>query len=129
MRHPARARSHATRFVIAILCLVCTGAFAAARGVVRVEPADGNGWVAAAPTEHLAPARTPESIGLLRDGRRAEPRSDGRRVGVDGTPHPSRHSVLVALSAAPRSEGWRAASIVPSWNRSPYDATAPPIPS
>jgi hypothetical protein len=112
--------------VIALLCLVCTGAFAAARGVAGVEPADGHGWVAATPDEHLAPARTPESIGLLRDGRHAEPRTEGRRLGVGGPPHPSRHPALVALGAPPRGTAWRAAAVVPSWNRSPYDATAPP---
>ena len=126
MRHPATQRFDFARLVLALLCLMCTGTFAAARGVVRVDAARGPGWVAAAPDQHLAPARTPEAIGLLRDGQRADTRAEARRLGLGGPPHSASRFLLAAGAVAPRVEAWRTAARPPSRNRAPYDATAPP---
>jgi hypothetical protein len=126
MRHPASPRLDITRLVLALLCLVCTGTFAAARGAVRVEAASGPGWIAATPGDHLAPARTPNALGLLRDGPRVDSRAEARRVGFGGPPHSAPHLVLAAGTVAPHVESRRTAARPPSRNRPPYYATAPP---
>lgn len=126
MRHPATPRFHLTRLVLALLCLACTGAFAAARGVVRVDPLRGPGWMAAAPGDQLAPARTPDALTLLRDGQRVDSRAEARRLGLGGPPHSASRFLVAAITMAPRIETWRTAARPPSRNRAPYDATAPP---
>jgi hypothetical protein len=125
MRHHATFRFDFTRVVLAILCLACTGAFAATRGVVRADATSGAGWTAAAPGPHVAPARTPELLGL-RDGRRIDSRAEGRRLGLVGPPHSAPRFLLAVGAGAPRMEAWRTAAWPPSQNRAPYDATAPP---
>lgn len=127
MRHPATPRFHITRLVLALLCLACTGAFAAGRGVVQVDAVRGPGWMAATPGDHLAPARTPDALTLLRDGQRVDSRPEARRLGLGGPPHSASRFLVATITVAPRVEAWRTAARPPAWNRAPYDATAPPV--
>ena len=126
MRHPATPRSDIRQLVLALLCLACTGAFSAARGVVRMDVPSGHGWVAATPDQHLAPARTPESLGLLRDGQRVDTRAEARRLGVHGPPHSAPHFLLAVSTVAQHVGTSRTTARPSSQNRAPYDATAPP---
>jgi hypothetical protein len=126
MRHPATRLSAITRLAIALLCLACTGAFAAARGAVRVDAASGTAWMAAAPGQQIAPARTAHFLGLLRDGQRVDGRADPTRLGPGGPPHSAPRFFLALGAVAPRDDAWRTAARPPSLNRAPYDATAPP---
>jgi hypothetical protein len=126
MRHPATPRIHFTRLVLALLCLACSGTFAAARGLVRVDSLRGPGWMAATPGDQLAAARTPDALTLLRDGQRVDSRADARRLGLGGPPHSASRFLVATITVAPRVEAWRTAARPPSRNRAPYDATAPP---
>ena len=126
MRHRASPRLDITRLVLALLCLVCTGTFAAARGAVRVDTVSAPAWMDATPGDHLAPARTPNALSLLRDGQRADSRAEARRLGLGGPPRSAPHLALAAGTVAPHVESRRTAALLPSWNRAPYDATAPP---
>lgn len=129
MRRPAAPRSDIARLVLALLCLACTGAFAATRGVVRVDASSGPGWMATTPDQHLVQARTPESLGLLRDGQRVDTRPDARRHGPHGPhgpPHSAPHFLLAVHTVAQQVETSRTTARSSSQNRAPYDATAPP---
>ncbi len=126
MRHPTTRRSTITRLAIALLCLACTGAFAAARGVERVDAVRGTAWMDAAPGQQIAPARAPQLLGLLRDGQRADTRAEPTRPGLGGPPHSATGFLLAARSVAPSIEALRTAARSPSLNRAPYYATAPP---
>ena len=126
MRRPATPRSDIARLAFALLCLACTGAFAVARGVVRMDVPSGPRWMAATPDQHLVPARTPESLGLLRDGQRVDTRAEVRRLGLHGPPHSAPHFLLAARTVAQRVETSRTTARPSSQNRAPYDATAPP---
>ncbi|HEX5408149.1 MAG TPA: hypothetical protein VFW89_00080 [Gemmatimonadaceae bacterium] len=112
--------------MFALLCLACTGAFAAARGVVRMDAVTGAGWMTATPSQHLAPSRTLEANGLLRDGQRADTRAQATRFFPHGLPHAASRFYVAAATAAPRIEVWRTAAKPAQQNRAPYDATAPP---
>lgn len=126
MRHPATRRFAIRRFAIALLCLACTGAFAGARGIERVDAVRGTAWMAATPGQQIAPARTSQLLGLLRDGERADARAEQGRFGPGGPPHAAPRFLLALGVAAPRVEAWRTAARPPSLNRAPYDAIAPP---
>jgi hypothetical protein len=126
MRRSATRRFVFTRFAIALLCLACTGAFAAVRGVERVDAVRGTAWMDATPGQRIAPARTSQLLGLLRDGERTDARAEPTRLGPGGPPHSARHFFLAARSVAPRVEALRSAARPPSLNRAPYHATAPP---
>src|SRR5690606_40123466 len=97
------------------------------RGAARSDALAGPGWMAAAPAQHLAPARAPTVIGLLSDGRRADARSDTKRFGFGGPPWLSAPFVSAATAVAVRVEPSREAIPVRRENRAPYYATAPPI--
>ena len=126
MRRRSTPRSDIRQLLLALLCLACTGAFSAARGVVRLDVPGGHGWVAATPDQHLAPARAPESLGLLRDGQCADTRAEARRLGLHGPPHSAPRFLLAVRTVAQQIETSRTAARPSSQNRAPYDATAPP---
>jgi hypothetical protein len=126
MRRPSTPRSDIRQLLLALLCLACTGAFSATRGVVRMDVPGGHGWVAATPDEHIVPARTPESLGLLRDGQRVDTRADTRRLGLHGPPHSAPRFLLALHTVAQHVETSRTTARPSSQNRAPYDATAPP---
>jgi hypothetical protein len=127
MRHPATRRFAITRFAIALLCLACTGAFAAVRGAERVDAVRGTAWMDASSGQQIAPARAPQLLGLLRDGQRPDVRPEPTRLGPGGPPHSAPHFfVLAARRIAPRAEALGTAARAPSLNRAPYQATAPP---
>lgn len=126
MRNSATRRFATTRLVFALLCLACTGAFAAARGVVRVDAGSGTAWMAAAPGQEIAPARTSQLLGLLRDGQRVDARAEPTELGFAGPPHSASAFLLAAGTVAPRIAALRTAARPPSLNRAPYFATAPP---
>ncbi len=126
MRRLANSRSGIVRCLVAALCIVCTGTFAAVRGAVRADALAGAGWMAAAPDQHVAPARAPTVLGLLRYERHADARSDATRFGFGHAPWPAAPLAL-ALNATTRL----VASSTPAVperpeNRAPYQATAPP---
>jgi hypothetical protein len=126
MRHPATRLSAITRLAIALLCLACTGAFAAARGVERVDAVRGTAWMDATPGQQIAPARAPQFLGLLRDGQDADARGEPTRPGLGGPPHSATRFLLAARAVAPTIDALRTAARPPSLNRAPYYATAPP---
>jgi len=126
MRHLATQRLHFARLVFALLCLACTGAFAVARGVVRMDAVAGAGWMTATPSQDLAPSRSLETDGLLRDGQRTDTRAQARRFFPHGLPHAASRVFLAAATVAPRIEVWHTAARPAQQNRAPYDATAPP---
>ncbi|MGH7625619.1 MAG: hypothetical protein ACREOJ_09910, partial [Gemmatimonadaceae bacterium] len=112
MRHPATQRLDFARLVFALLCLACTGAFAAARDVVRMDAVSGAGWMAAAPNQYLAPSRTPETIGLLRDSRRVDTRAQARLLGLLSPPHSASRFLLAAGAVAPRGGPWATCIVI-----------------
>ncbi len=126
MRHPATRRFAIRRFAIALLCLACTGAFAAARGVERVDAVRGTAWMDASSGQQIAPARTAQLLGLLRDGERADARAEQTRLGPGGPPHAAPRFLLAASTVTPRIAALRTAARPPSLNSAPYYATAPP---
>ncbi len=126
MRHAATRHLAIPRLVLALLCLACTGAFAVARGVARVDATSGTSWMAAPADQHLAPARTPQLLGLLRDGERVDARAGAECGGPAGPPHSAPHFLLATITVVPRVQALRAAARPPSRNRAPYYATAPP---
>jgi hypothetical protein len=124
MRRLANSRSGIVRCLLAALCIVCTGTFAAVRGAVRADALAGAGWMAAAPDPHVAPARVPTVLGLLGHERYADARADAKRFGH--APWPAA-PLSLALNATTRL----VASSTPAVperpeNRAPYQATAPP---
>lgn len=126
MRRPATPRSDIGQLVLALLCLACTGAFAAARGVALVDVPSDTGWMAATPDQHLVPARPAQFLGLLRDGQRVDTRAEARSLGLHGPPHSAPHFLLAVRTVAQRIETSRTTARPSSQNRAPYDATAPP---
>jgi hypothetical protein len=126
MRRLANSRLGITRCLIAALCIACTGTFAAVRGAVRADALAGPGWMAAAPDQHVVPARTPTVLGLLRYERQADARGDAKRFGFGGALQPAT-SLLLALHATSRRTASSLAAIpARPENRAPYHATAPP---
>ncbi len=126
MRRLAGSRSGIARYLIAVLCIACTGTFTAVRGAVRPDALAGPGWMDAAPDRHLAPARTPTVIGLLGEGRRADARNDTKRFGFGGPPWTTAPFVVASRTMAARIEPSRRATPTRPENRAPYHATAPP---
>jgi hypothetical protein len=131
MHHPVAPRPRVARLVFALLCLLCTGSLTPTWGVARPRtPGDVLAAAAAAP-EHLAPARTPEALELLRAARRSEAGAHTRRLALGGSLYaPTQplawHTAATPTAATPRDRARRPVARPSLGNRAPYDATAPP---